>query len=122
VKIVDVAPSLEVAWVESVHSVQDDAPDLVADLIILFAATDSRETYILRLRIGTGPCTETIRGGTTHLAVHRLQRPAIEPRARSIPPLIIPRERGGEGFLSAAAPVSPATRPHPFATRTIPMR
>lgn len=33
-----VAPSLEVTWVESGHSVQDDAPEVLADLISQFAA------------------------------------------------------------------------------------
>jgi len=43
-QIVAVAPSLDVAWVESGHSVQDDAPDLLADLIRQFAATQTRAT------------------------------------------------------------------------------
>ncbi len=43
-QIVALAPSLDVTWVESDHSVQDDAPELLADLITRFAATQSRPT------------------------------------------------------------------------------
>lgn len=38
-QIVAVAPSMEVTWVESGHSVQDDAPELLANLITRFASS-----------------------------------------------------------------------------------